>query len=130
MGRKSIFHTHEAHILARLDFTVLYTSFLRIWKISKFASEPKAVLASVLPKTCVHDENMPKIYTLDLWGPYSCLVRHYGVVHNFFRFWKISSVGSKPKWLLAFGFTDKRLFMAKMGQKSIFHPRRPIFLLG
>jgi hypothetical protein len=34
----------------------------------------------------------------------------------------------KPK-LLAFGFTEKCLFMIKNGQKYVFHPREAIFLI-
>jgi hypothetical protein len=44
----------------------------------------------------VRDENWPEIHISSPWDPYYCLVRHYGVVYNFFMFWKISSSDSKP----------------------------------
>jgi hypothetical protein len=81
-GRKSVFHLHEAHIFARLDIMVLYTIFLRFWKISSFASKPKGSFW-FYRKTSVHDENGSKIHISSLWGPYSFFVRHFGDVHKF-----------------------------------------------
>jgi hypothetical protein len=49
------------------------------------------------PKTSIYDKNMPKIHIWSPWGLYSSSVRHYSVVHDFLRFWKISIFGSKLK---------------------------------
>jgi hypothetical protein len=177
-GRKSIFHPREAHILSRLDILVLYINFYGFWKILSFDPKPKEVslrilrkmsardenlpeirisspwgsycvwvrcfgvvhkfigvlkniefqlktqrgLPSVLPKIVYHDENWQKIHIWSLWCKYSCSARYYGVVHNFLRFWKYWGSTQNPK-VLAFCFTENRLFMAKMGQKSVFHLR-------
>jgi hypothetical protein len=54
---------------------------------------------------------------------YSCSDGNYGVVHTFFGgFEKYRVFDSNPKGL-GFIFIDKRLFIAKMGRKSILHHR-------
>jgi hypothetical protein len=95
-----------------------YIQFLRFWKISSFDSKHKAVRLWFYQKMHVRDKNWLKIHIWYLWDPYSCSVRHYGVVHKFFMFSKISSFDSKPK-RLAFDFTNNPLFKWN-GLKSIF----------
>jgi hypothetical protein len=55
-------------------------------------------------KMSFRDKNWSEIRISSPWGSYYCLVRHYGVVHNFLRFWKIPCFGSKPKRLLPKNF--------------------------
>jgi hypothetical protein len=43
IGQKSINHPREVHILARLDIIMLYISFLRFLKISRFGSKERGV---------------------------------------------------------------------------------------
>jgi hypothetical protein len=95
--QKSIFHPCEILILARLDITVLYTIFLWFWKFLSFAWELKGFRLRFYLQTSVHSENRSKICISSPWDTYSFLVRHYGGVYIFFRFWKISSFDLKSK---------------------------------
>jgi hypothetical protein len=45
------------------------------------------------------------------------------VIYNFFLGFENYRVLAQNSKGLTFGFTDKRLFTVKMGQKSIFEPR-------
>jgi hypothetical protein len=119
--QKSIFHPCEILILARLDITVLYTIFLWFWKFLSFAWELKGFRLRFYLQTSVHSENRSKICISSPWDTYSFLVRHYGGVYIFFRFWKISSFDLKSKDVRLW-FYQKHLFVMKTGQKSVFHP--------
>jgi hypothetical protein len=72
-------------------------NFFRFWIILNFSTKPKGANNRFYRQTSVQCENMLKIYISSPWGPYFSLVRHYGDVHNFLRFWKISSFDSKTK---------------------------------
>jgi hypothetical protein len=85
-----------------------------------FDSKGKGVGLRFYWKMSTHDENWLEIHISTPSDSYSCLVRHYGDVHDFLRFLKISSFGSKPNGL-AFGFTEKHLFAIKTDWKSVFH---------
>jgi hypothetical protein len=61
-----------------LGWTIRWCAhFFRVCKISNFSS-------SVLLTNIYSRENGLKNCILSPWGPYSCLARYYGVVHNFF----------------------------------------------
>jgi hypothetical protein len=83
MHRKYIFHPSESYILAQLHITVSYTIFLSFWKISSFSSKPKALSHRFYWKMSVHSKNKQTISIWSPLGPYSCTVRHNGIVHNF-----------------------------------------------
>jgi hypothetical protein len=71
----------------------------------------------------IRDKNLLELHNSTTWVPYCVLVRCFGNVHKFLEVLKkILSFGSNPKWL-AFGFTEKCLFVIKIGRKSAFHPR-------
>jgi hypothetical protein len=64
-----------------------------------------------------------KICNSSLWCPYSCLIRHYSVVHNFFRFSKISSCDAKPNGV-SLRFYRQTSVHSKNRAKIIFHRRQ------
>jgi hypothetical protein len=98
MGWKSTFNSLEAHVLAWLGITVLY-NYLRFWKISSFSLKLKGRL-QFYRQMYIHCVNRPKIYISSPWGSYSCSIRYYGDVQNFFEILKILSFGSKLKYLV------------------------------
>jgi hypothetical protein len=105
--------------------------FLGVLKKYRFlAQTPKGLAIGFYQKMSAYDENWAEIHISSLWGPYSCSVRYYGVVHIlFWGFEKYRVLAQNPK-MLAFGFTEislsfywKCLFMVKAGWKSVSHPR-------
>jgi hypothetical protein len=74
-------------------------------------------------KTSIHDENKLKICISSLWGPYSCSVRHYGVLHKFLFVLKTIEFRLKTQ-RVSLRFFKKHLFAVKVSRKSIFHPRK------
>jgi hypothetical protein len=121
-SKKSAFHPCEVHILALLDIVMLYTIFFRFWKISSFALKPNRVIIWFYQKTSVHDKNDLEIHILFPWGTYSFLVRHFGVVHKFLGFQKISSFGSKPKWVSIWFYQQISIHIENGPNKGVFRP--------
>jgi hypothetical protein len=68
-----------------LDITVMYTIFLRLWKISSFSQNQKGLFFSFTDKRLFTVKTGQNPF-LSLWVPYSSSVRHYSIVHNLFRF--------------------------------------------
>jgi hypothetical protein len=67
----------------------------------------------------VHGKNGSKIRISSIRGPYSSLIRRYGAIHIFLAFekYRVSAQNAKG---FDFSFTNKRLFMVKIGQKFIY----------
>jgi hypothetical protein len=67
IGQKSIFHSHQAHILSQLDIIVLYTIFLRFKKKYRVSAQnPKGLAFGFTEKTYVPDKNRLKIHISSL----------------------------------------------------------------
>jgi hypothetical protein len=75
MGRKSVFHPHDAHILDR--FTVLYIIFLGFQKYLISAQIPKGLAKRLLQRKWTKNSYFISVRSIF----YS--IRHYGVVHIF-----------------------------------------------
>lgn len=54
-----------------------------------FVSKYNGVSLWFQRKMFIHSENLPKTSISSPWRSYSYSVRHYDVVHNFLRFWKM-----------------------------------------
>jgi hypothetical protein len=126
-GRKSVFHPHEAHILARLDITLLYTMFLWLWKISNFGSRPKRVNLHFYLKICVHGENGSKICIPSPWDLYSVSVRYFSVVHKFFGGFKNIEFRLKTQMGQPLILSRNVCSRWKLAGKPYFNPVRTIF---
>jgi hypothetical protein len=121
-GRKSVLHLSEAHILARLDIRVL------VLKNSKFWLKTKRISLWFYWQMSIHGKNWSK----SVFHPGEAHILSWldiTKIYTFFwRFWKISSFGSKPKGVNV-RFYRKHLFATKTGQNLHFIPTRSIFLL-
>jgi hypothetical protein len=66
MCQKYVFHLCEAHIPTQLDIMVFYTILLDFKKYIVLAQNPKTLAFGFTKKTCVCDENWPKIYIISM----------------------------------------------------------------
>jgi hypothetical protein len=114
--QKFIFQPREAHILHRLDISVLYINFQWFLKILSFGSKPKGITFDFTKKCLFTMKTGWKSIFQPLWGTYSISVRRFGVVQKFLGFLKNIE-------FQLFGFTEKCLFTTKTGRKYVFQTR-------